>query len=337
MRIGHVFLTRECYGSERYAVELANALADRHEISLLVRRMPKSAPTAEFLRRHLRPCIPVIEVPRRFPGFWLRHAVRRLRLQVVHCHHDRASRYVGRWLDGVLKVATLHMGYHDADHRRLDLLICPTEHERQSVALDFQGQSRTVANWVSPHRRLVPEEISSLRSRLGVGPGEFLVGSIGRLVPSKGFDVLLEAFGRAALPQSRLVILGEGPERGRLAAVADRAVLLPGFRQDARDHYQAFNLFVSSSRREPFGLAILEAMDAGLPLVCTRTSGADAILADTSASLVPIDDAEAMAAALRQAHEARPARRHYDLSRFSVDARTAEIETLYTSLLSPPS
>jgi glycosyltransferase involved in cell wall biosynthesis len=337
MRIGHVFLTREFYGSERYAVELANALADRHEIGLLVRRMPKSAPAAEFLRHHLRPGIPVIEVPRRFPGIWLRHAARRLRLQVVHCHHDRASRHVGRWLEGVLKVATLHMGYHDADHRRLDLLICPTEHERQSVARDFRGQSRTVANWVSPHRRLTSEEISSLRSRLGVGPGEFLVGSIGRLDRSKGFDALVAAFARAGLADGRLVILGEGPERARLAAMADRRVLLPGFRQDARDWYQAFDLFVSPSRQEPFGLVILEAMDAGLPLVCTRTSGAEAILAGTPATLVPVDDVEAMAAALRAAHAARPGRPRYDLSRFSVEARTAEIEALYASLLTPPS
>lgn len=337
MRIGQVFLSREFYGSERYAVELANALADRHEVSLLVRRMPKSAPAAEFLRHCLRPEIPVIEVPRRWPGIYLRHAARRHRLQVVHCHHDRASRHVGRWLSGVLKVATLHMGYRDADHRRCDLLICPTEHERQTIEPDFRGQSRTVANWVSPHRRLGTDEISALRSRLGVRPDDFLVGSIGRLVPSKGFDVLVAAFRRAALPDSRLVILGEGPERARLAAMADGSVLLPGFKQDARDYCQGFDVFVSASRREPFGLVILEAMDAGLPVICTRTSGAEAILAGTPIDCVPTDDVEAMAAALRQAYAARPGHRHYDLSRFSVNARTAEIEALYASLLSPPS
>jgi glycosyltransferase involved in cell wall biosynthesis len=190
---------------------------------------------------------------------------------------------------------------------------------------------------VSPHRRLTSEEISSLRSRLGVGAGEFLVGSIGRLDRSKGFDALVAAFTRAALAGGRLVILGEGPERARLAAMADHRVLLPGFRQDARDWYQAFDLFVSPSRQEPFGLVILEAMDAGLPLVCTRTSGAEAILAGTPATSVPVDDVEAMAAALRAAHAARPGRTRYDLSRFSVDARTAEIEALYASLLSPPS
>ncbi|MGH6942836.1 MAG: glycosyltransferase [Geminicoccaceae bacterium] len=337
MRIGQVFLSREIYGSERYAIELANALAERHEVSLLVRRMPESSPPRQTLRRWLRPEVPVIEVPRRLPGFYLRRAARTARLQVVHCHHDRASRQVGRWLSGVLKVATLHMGYSDRDHQRCDLLICPTEHERQTIRPSFKGQSRVVANWVRPHRRLDPAEIAGLRSRIGVGPEQFLVGSVGRLGPDKGFDVLVEAFRRAALPESRLVILGEGPERARFGALSDPTVLLPGFRHDARDYYQALDLFVSASRREPFGLVILEAMDAGLPMICTRTSGAEAILADAPVDRVPAGDVEAMAAALRQACATRPGRRTYDLSRFSVASRTAEIEALYASLLSPPS
>jgi glycosyltransferase involved in cell wall biosynthesis len=337
MRIGQVFLTKELYGSERYAVELANALSRRHDVSLLIRRLPKDSPAAETLRRWLRPEVSVIEVPRHWPGIYLRQAVHRARLHVLHCHHNRASRHVGRWVSGVLKVATLHMGYSHPDHHRCDLLICPTEHERQTIEASFKGQSGVVANWVRTHRRLDPSEIASLRARLGVGPEHFLVGSVGRLVPEKGFDVLLAAFRRAALPGGRLVVLGEGPERPRLAAMADQTLLLPGFQQDVKDYYQAFDLFVSASRREPFGLVILEAMDAGLPMICTRTSGADAILADTPVIRVPTEDVDAMTAALGQAYAARPGRQHYDLARFSISARVAEIEALYASLLSPPS
>ena len=337
MRIGQVFLTKELYGSERYAIELANALAQHHEVSLLVRRMPTDSPWAQTLRRWLRPEIPVIQVPRRWPGIYLRRAVRRRRLQIVHSHHNRASRHIGRWLSGVVKVATLHVGYRDRDHRRCDLLICPTEHERRTIQPTFKGQSRTVANWVRPHRRLDPAEIAALRARLGVGSEHFLVGSVGRLVPDKGFDLLIEAFRRAALPAGRLVVLGDGAERARLVAMADHTVLLPGFRHDVRDYYQALDLFVSPSRREPFGLAILEAMDAGLPLICTRTSGAEAILANTPVAWVPTDDVETMAAALRQAYAAQPVPRRYDLGRFSLESRAAEIEALYEELLNPPS
>lgn len=337
MRIGQIFLTNGFYGSERYAVELANALARRHDVSLLVRRMSKGSLLPETLRRSLRPEIPVIGVPRRWPGLYLRHAVHRHRLQVVHCHHDRASRHIGRWVLGVPKVATLHMGYRHDDHGGCDLLICPTEHEQQTIWPSFKGQSRVVTNWVRPHRRLDPGEIAALRARLGVGPDDFLVGSVGRLAESKGFDVLIAAFRRAALPDSRLVILGDGAERARLAAMADHTVRLPGFQQNVKDFYQAFDLFVSSSRQEPFGLVILEAMDAGLPMICTRTSGATAILADTPVAWVPVDDVDAMTAALHQAYAARPDRRRYDLSRFSVDARTADIEALYASLLNSPS
>jgi GalNAc-alpha-(1->4)-GalNAc-alpha-(1->3)-diNAcBac-PP-undecaprenol alpha-1,4-N-acetyl-D-galactosaminyltransferase len=131
--------------------------------------------------------------------------------------------------------------------------------------------------------------------------------AIGRLVPQKGFDVLLRAFAEVAgdHPEWRLTICGEGPARGELTAlaaqlgIADR-VAMPGQVHDVRQRLRDASLFVLSSRFEGFPNALLEAMAAGIAIVATRCpSGPSEILRDCApAILAPVDDAAALAAAI---------------------------------------
>ena len=117
-----------------------------------------------------------------------------------------------------------------------------------------------------------------LRAGWGADDGTFVFGSVGRLMPEKGMDVLIRAF-RDAFPAGeakvRLVIAGEGAQRGeleRLAAGDDR-IILAGTQAEIAPFYRAFDTFVSAARFEPFGLAIIEAMGAGCPLIATRIHG----------------------------------------------------------------
>lgn len=135
------------------------------------------------------------------------------------------------------------------------------------------------------------------------GPGP-LVGTLARLVPQKGLDVLLDAFSRIP-PPARLVIAGDGPLRPALerrAAAPDLAgrVRLLGPRADAAAVMAALDLFVLPSRWEGFGLVLLEAMAAGRPIVASRVSAIPEVVAEGgTALLVPPDDPAALAAAMR--------------------------------------
>ena len=71
-----------------------------------------------------------------------------------------------------------------------------------------------------PQPSVRPEHQAELRQAAGARATDFLIGGVGRLTEGKGFDVLIEAFGAAALPESRLVIVGEGGERRRLERLA---------------------------------------------------------------------------------------------------------------------
>ena len=141
--------------------------------------------------------------------------------------------------------------------------------------------------------------------------------AVGRLVPQKGFDLLLQAFARIATahPEWRLVIWGEGPERDALKELREklglrRRVDLPGLTQRPGQWTDDAGLFVLSSRFESFGNVITEAMASALPVVAFDCPwGPREILRDqVEGVLVPQGDVAALAAALDRLL-ADPARR----------------------------
>ncbi|MFD5320978.1 glycosyltransferase [Streptomyces sp. NPDC127098] len=129
-----------------------------------------------------------------------------------------------------------------------------------------------VPNGIEPATFAFDEEArAAVRARLGLPEGAVVVGGVGRLVPEKRFDVLLRAV--AELPEHVwLVLAGAGPERAGLRRLTARLgmtgrVALVGEWPDMPGLLSAFDLFVSPSTEETFGLAVLEALAAGLPVL----------------------------------------------------------------------
>jgi glycosyltransferase involved in cell wall biosynthesis len=124
---------------------------------------------------------------------------------------------------------------------------------------------------------------------------------VGRLAQQKGIDVAVRALAkiREHEPAAVLVVLGEGTERAHLEALAGEGVLLPGRVGDVASWYRRAEVLVHPSRWEGFGLALLEAMLAGKPVVATRVSSAPEIVTDGETGLlVPPDDPPALAEAV---------------------------------------
>ncbi|MGQ9625471.1 MAG: glycosyltransferase [Anaerolineae bacterium] len=133
-----------------------------------------------------------------------------------------------------------------------------------------------------------------------------VVLAAGRLHPQKGFAYLIRAFQRVSscLP-ARLLILGEGPERGKLEALIaelrlEESVALLGFQRNPYSFMAKAAVFVLSSLYEGFGNVLVEAMALGVPVVATRCpSGPEEIIEDgLDGLLVPVADEERLAEAI---------------------------------------
>jgi glycosyltransferase involved in cell wall biosynthesis len=222
-------------------------------------------------------------------------------------------------------------------------VICTASWQQVAIPAGFGGEAAVVRPWVSAsiHTALAgvtPEQIASQRSRWTADDRTVVFGSIGRFVPEKGMDLLIRSF-RAAFPHGgepvRLVVLGAGPQReelGRLAVGDDRITLM-STRSEIAPFYRAFDIYVSAARFEPFGLTILEAMDAACSLVVTRTDGPREFLENMRVLWAEPDDEASLAGQLRVAAARGRMPVDFDRSKFSQTNAVTAIEQFYQRVL----
>jgi glycosyltransferase involved in cell wall biosynthesis len=150
----------------------------------------------------------------------------------------------------------------------------------------------------------VPEQPWQWRPSWRAAPRAVFVG---RLAPEKGLDTLIDAWPavRAAYPQARLILIGEGPQRAALEAMVaarglalgpGQAIELPGAAPDPIAALRDADLFVLPSREEGMSIALLEAMALGVPTVATSIPGNRRLIGDHEhGRLAPSDDPEGLA------------------------------------------
>jgi glycosyltransferase involved in cell wall biosynthesis len=144
------------------------------------------------------------------------------------------------------------------------------------------------------------------RAALGLPRDAFVVAALGRLVPIKGFDLLVEALPAlvAAVPTTRLLVIGDGPLRGDVERRAEALGLgarltITGVRADVPAVLPAADVLAAPSRNEGMGRAIVEAMALGVPVVGARVGGIPAVIVDGECGrLVEGGNAAALAGAL---------------------------------------
>jgi len=151
---------------------------------------------------------------------------------------------------------------------------------------------------------VTPEERRAARLALGIDATVPIVGGIGQLIPRKSFDVLVRALATPVVRRTRAqcVVLGEGPERPRLAALAKEIgvpLLLPGYLPHPYPTLAAFDVAVLPSRAEGMPLAVLESMALGIATVATPVGGTPELITDGQTGLLaPPGDATALGAAI---------------------------------------
>jgi glycosyltransferase involved in cell wall biosynthesis len=231
------------------------------------------------------------------------------RVRVIHTH-DAASQFAAAllrlWHPGIQMLMTFHrtLGFESARFRDR---VRNAFAGMQSAAIVTGSRERQEhflrENLVNPKKvlripfgvdtrrfRPAPETRAAVRRELGLGPDSLVLGAIGHFGEEKGLQVVLK--GLAALVRRltgappALVVVGDGtPDRRQLLHSLARdchpgRVLFTGIRNDVERLLPAFDVFLHAPRLEAFGLVLIEAMAAGLPVVATRVGGIPDIVRD---------------------------------------------------------
>ena len=327
----HVCLSRGFAGTERATTEICNAHVGEHDVCLVVRRGHRTANGVSMLDR-LDPRVVVRAVGDWFARRGIARALNEFRPQIVHTHLRRATRLVARLAPPCATIATLHLWANGRQFLDMDGLIVIAAWQRRALAR-YRGRIYAIEESLMPHRVLAAAEVQTLRHELGAGPDDFLIGGVGRLARSKGFDTLIRAYLDAGIAGARLALIGDGRERRRLEKLAAGRVHFAGFKPNAKDYYQAFDLFVLPSRSEPLGRVVLEALDAGTPVLATATQGPSEILARHPGELTAVDDVAALAAKLRALAASRPGRVRAALGAHHLESVAAQTLAAYRELI----
>jgi len=186
-----------------------------------------------------------------------------------------------------------------------------------------------------------------IRNQLAIEPRDIVIGFVGRLHPVKGPDLLIEAMSLLLKksPRYLLIMLGEGPQRCFLEALAERLgitdrVRFLGFHENVSEVMNVFDIGVIPSRQESFGIVALEYMSMKIPLVCSAVDGLAELVSDEETALVPADNTpkeiarsiERLADNRELCDQLAEAASHY-CENFSVPKHIEAIENIYVELL----
>lgn len=208
---------------------------------------------------------------------------------------------------------------------------------------------RCIRNGIDQADVVSTRERHAMRAQLGIAPDTFVVGTVGRLMPIKGVEYLIEAFSRFrqqhGRQESKLVIVGDGPLRAVLEQCAKdygvvHDVMFLGMRTDVYNLMRAFDVFALSSLHEGVPMVLLEAMALGVPIIASHVGGIPEILEDgRDALLVPAKDPDALARAIGEYAASSELRAKLIRSaqgrvatEFSIQSSAMKMHELYRSL-----
>jgi glycosyltransferase involved in cell wall biosynthesis len=300
-------------GSERHLLTLLPALAERGVEPAFVGLDDPAWDSEPFYRELERVETVRVKAPRDLdPALTprLRRALRRLRPDVVHTHLVHADVY-GALATPAPLVSTKHNDdpFRAGPFRFIERALI--RRASRIIAITEALKRFNVERVGLPAEKIdvVPYGLDEPPAPWGENPpldlpDRPLVACICRLVPQKGVDVAVRAMKGL---DATLIVLGEGPERTRLESLAHELgvdLRLPGRVPDVAAVLRDADALVHPVRWEGFGLALLEAMLSGLPVVASRVSSVPEIVVDGETGLlVPADDPPSLHRALRRVLE----------------------------------
>jgi glycosyltransferase involved in cell wall biosynthesis len=310
INILHIITELEVGGAENLLLNICRKM-DKKNFNILVGYIYGPCTLANQFRRT---GVRLVDLSRRskidplllFKLFFL---IRKERIQIVHTHlvHASIAGRIAAKLAGMKSIVTTrHYGYYHKEKSLINWI------ERKTAVFNsnFIAISKAVKEYMNNREKYKPEKITVIYNAVDLSlfdseapviisrnNDDFLIGSVGRLHPSKGYDTLLKSMPQVIkeFPSAKLIIIGDGIQRKYLEGVCydlgiSEQVIFLGRKtsREVIDFLKKIDIFVLASNWEGFGLALLEAMACAKPVVATNVGGIREIVdAGETGFLVP--------------------------------------------------
>lgn len=223
-------------------------------------------------------------------------------LPIIASYHTNFDQYLSHYkLPFLVRPVNKYMQWFHSYSR---INFCPSQDTRSQLQKMGVENVEICPNGVDLAMFSPDFRSSRIRTLLSIDEGTPVLLYVGRIAPEKGLDVLMKA--AAILKQShtpfKLLVVGDGPARERLAAEALDNVVFLGYKTGGalQELYASADLFVFPSTTETFGNVVLEAMSSGLPVVAARAGGVkDSIIDMYNGISFHPDDPAAMAGSIQ--------------------------------------
>lgn len=364
MKILQLISSSGCYGAENVLLNLVGIDSQSRAQNLLATFHNRHNPNLELYQRARERGISAEEIVCRGRADWralmqLRRLLRAESIDIVHTHGYKADLYgyLAARLEAKPVIATCHNwldhGAKLTAYNRLDRFVLQSFDAVAAVSEPIARQ--LVASGVPAGRIAVVANGIDIRAfdprtRKSALPEskDLVIGAVSRLELQKGFEHLLNAFPtvRQSFPSARLLIVGEGPDRGRIEELIKQrglhnAVTLAGQQTDMPTVYASMDLFVLPSLNEGLPMTLLEAMAASKPIIATRVGAIPKVISHrTTGLLVEPADSVGLASAITlllsdrslRLQQAQNARSHVERC-YSAEAMAQSYHAMYTNVL----
>jgi L-malate glycosyltransferase len=231
---------------------------------------------------------------------------RRINAQVI-CTHFSRSLLTGHVASRLMRLPHVHYEHSSAYYRKgvarlfskyclsgSDLVVCNSQHTADSLARLYRLPLDKLSVIYNPvEQRQITTDRESVRRSLGLGANDPLLGHVGGMIRNRDQRTLVKAFKRlwAFHPSARLILIGDGPERPALESLArsldlGNAVVFLGYTDRVGDYLSAMDLYVNPTLDEGFGIAVVEAMLARLPVVLADRGAHPELVVDGASGLL---------------------------------------------------
>jgi glycosyltransferase involved in cell wall biosynthesis len=299
------------FGAEKVIYELTKGLQDQNHptaIGIIQNAHPNSLKFAQSLKHEN---IPFVVFKNKNPFslktlFLMAAFIREKKIKILHTHGYKATFYafvLKKFID-VKLIATCHpwtetkynkkaQFYTKLDKyllRGFDAVVAVSSLIYNEIQqLPFKKRY-LVCNGISSRKT---QNNYSLRTELGLSAHTFLLGTVGRLVPEKGYDVFIEALSKVIIahPNIHIVFVGDGEQKGQLlemivARKLESYITFLGFRDDIDSILQSLDIFVLPSLSEGVPMALLEALQAGVPCIATKVGDVPDMIIDKETGIL---------------------------------------------------